>query len=332
MADSPSSDIKLLILSDIHYASDAEKARGVKSKPKNKLAWLLDNVFRHYVWQRDVFAHNHWLEWFVQMPEEPDAVVSVGDYCVSGYLGVSDDACLASARLCLGKLRARFGDRYTPVFGDHELGKTSLFGAQGGLRLTSWHRAHDDLGLKAFWVRDFGAYRLMGMVSSLITLPIFEPDALPDEVPEWRRLRAEHLAQIIQGFETLAPGQKLILFCHDPTALPFLWREPAIRNRLGQLEQTVIGHLHTNLVVWQSRILAGIPQIQFLGRQVARLTAALREARYWRPFKIRLCPTLSGIELWRQSGFYEARLDPTGRRPAQFIWRRLKQPGNPPPG
>jgi hypothetical protein len=316
---------KILIISDIHYASAAEKARGTKAEPTPPLARFLDRFFRHYIWQRDVFAHNHWLDAFIAAPDEPDWVVAVGDYSVAGYEGISDDACLASARECLEKLRSRFGNRFLPILGDHELGKTSLFGTRGGLRLASWRRAEEVLPLAAYWTRDLGAYRLMGIASSLVALPTFEPDALAVEIPEWRRLRAAHMESIRQGFASLAPGQKIILFCHDPTALPFLWRESVIQSRLNQVEQTIIGHLHTNLVLWQSRILAGMPRIRCLGGQVCRLTSVLKEAKYWKPFKVRLCPALSGIELWRQSGFYELRLDQNGKQPPHFVWRKLKQ-------
>ena len=46
---------------------------------------------------------------------------------------------------------------------------------------------------------------------------------------------------------------------------PFLQDEPVIRDRLGQVERTVIGHLHTPLIHWKSRMLAGMPVIKFLG-------------------------------------------------------------------
>src|SRR3989442_10520546 len=57
----------LAILSDIHFASAAERARGnfylsAISNPARRLAIRL---YRHYFWQRDPFAHNHLLDEFL---------------------------------------------------------------------------------------------------------------------------------------------------------------------------------------------------------------------------------------------------------------------------
>jgi hypothetical protein len=60
-------------------------------------------------------------------------------------------------------------------------------------------------------------------------------------------------------------------------------------------------------------MLAGMPQVRFLGNAVRRMTGALREARNWRPFKPRLCPALSGIELLKDGGYARIEVDP-GRR------------------
>src|SRR5207302_6601947 len=115
----------------------------------------------------------------------------------------------------------------------------------------------------------------------------------------------------------------VILFCHDPTALPVLWREDVVREKLPQIEQTIIGHLHSNLILRQSWLLAGIPRITFLGNTACRLSSALKEARHWRPFKIRLCPSLAGIELLKDGGFYSVELDPQARQPANFLFHPL---------
>ena len=115
----------------------------------------------------------------------------------------------------------------------------------------------------------------------------------------------------------------MILFCHDPTALPFLWREDSIRRRLPQIEQTVIGHLHTQLVLWKSRVLAGIPPVRFLGHAVSRMTAALHEAHYWWPFHVQLCPALSGIELLNDGGYFTMQIDPAASRPARLTFHPL---------
>jgi len=162
-----------------------------------------------------------------------------------------------------------------------------------------------------------GRYVLMGVVSSLIALPVYEPEVLEEEREEWRRIRQEHLEQIRQAFLKLASEQKVLLFCHDPTAVPFLWREEVIRSRVSQIEQTWIGHLHSELFLWKSRCLAGMPPIRFLGNSIRRMSTALNEARHWRDFKVRLCPSLSGIQCLKDGGFIQMELDLAGGRQPQ---------------
>ena len=84
--------------------------------------------------------------------------------------------------------------------------------------------------------------------------------------------------------------------------------------------ETVGGH---NLVLRHSRLLAGIPAIGFLGHTVERLSRSLNEARHWRPFNVRLCPALAGIELLKDGGYYAVELDPEARQPARFQFHRL---------
>jgi hypothetical protein len=268
---------------------------------------------------------NYLLERFLEQSGEFDYVVANGDFsCDTGFVGVSDEAAYQSVRECLKKLQDRFGDRLLAIYGDHELGKCSIFGRHGGMRLASWYRALQDLGLKPFWQITVGKYVLMGVVSSLIALPVFEADTLPEERAEWQRLRVEHLGRICAAFAELRDEQRVLLFCHDPTALPFMWREPKIQSKLLQIEQTVIGHLHSNLILWKSRCLAGIPQIRFLGHTAKRLSTALQEGKYWRPFHVRLCPALAGIELLKDGGYLTADLDPDRGQPVRFQKHRLR--------
>jgi len=65
--------------------------------------------------------------------------------------------------------------------------------------------------------------------------------------PAHRRIRA--------AFAALQPQQRVLFFCHDPTALPFLWREDIVRGKLAHVEQTIIGHLHSNLFLRKSKLL-----------------------------------------------------------------------------
>jgi hypothetical protein len=320
-------DLTVAILSDIHYAGSAELARGEDYELRviaNPLLREAARAYRHLVWMRHPLDQGRQLDRFLAEVSPLDYVVANGDYtCDSGFVGVSDPAAFQSAQECLGKLRAKFGDRARFVFGDHELGKLSMFGGKGGMRLASWHCATRQLGLLPLWKFAIGRYLLIGVSSPLIALPANQPDTLPEEWPEWQRLREAHLAEIRAAFDALQPEQRVLLFCHDPTALPFLWREESVRRRLSQVEQTILGHLHTRLILWKSRLLSGIPSIRFLGRNVSRFTSALNEAHHWWPFHVRLCPALSGIELLNDGGYYTVQLDPAASRPARFTFHPL---------
>jgi hypothetical protein len=322
-----SESIRIAIVSDIHYAGAAEQARGNDYEFRNlanPFLRLFVKFHRRFVWLRDPLNQNYLLDRFVQEAGEYDYAVANGDYsCNSAFVGLSDDAACRSAGECLQKLRHVFCDRLYANFGDHELGKISFFGGRGGMRLASWRRALNDLRLRPFWQFSVGNHVLMGVVSSLIALPVFEPDCLPEERAEWKRLREEHFREIRAAFTALHSKQRVLLFCHDPTALPFLWHDEAIRARLPQIEQTVIGHLHSKLIWWKSRMLAGMPNITVMGHTAKRLSAALREARLWRPFQVRLCPALAGIQLLNDGGFLTAELHTGLKQPARFQFHPL---------
>ena len=327
-------DVTVAIVSDIHYAGAAERARGedyeLRTIP-NPLFRAFARAYRHLIWMRHPLDQGRQLDRFLAEAGLVDYLVGNGDYsCDSGFVGVSDPAAGQSAEECLGKLRAKFGDRARFIMGDHELGKQGLFGG-GEMRLASWRAATETLGLPPSWQLTFGRYTLMGVTSSLIALPTHQPDTLPEEWPEWLRLRESYLVEIRAAFDALPADQRLILFCHDPTALPFLWREESVRRRLPQIEHTIIGHLHSRLVLWKSRVLSGIPPIRCLGHAVSRMTSALHEAHLWRPFHVRLCPALSGTELWNDGGYYTMQIDPAANRPARFTFHPLpRQPSSAP--
>jgi hypothetical protein len=327
MEVSPTSPVTIAILSDIHYAGTAERARGNDFEMRsiaNPLLHALVRIYRHFIWMRRPLDQGEQLERFLKKIGPVDFVVANGDYsCDSGFVGVSDDAAFQSAQQCLGKLRAKFDDRIRFTIGDHEIGKLTLIGGNGGMRLASWQRATESLGLNPFWKLALGNYVLLGVTSPLIALPANQPDTLPEEWPEWLKLREAHLAEICAAFDALKPEQRVILFCHDPTALPFLWREESVHRCLPQIEQTIIGHLHTRLILLKSRILSGIPPVRFLGNSVRKFTSALNEAHHWRPFRVRLCPALSGIELLNDGGYYTVAIDPAAKLPAQFKFHPL---------
>jgi hypothetical protein len=311
----------VLIVSDIHYAGPSERERKqyeLKAVGNPALRAVV-KAYRHYIWMRDPFAHNHLLEKVLAHPQPVDWVIGNGDFsCDSAFVGMCDDAALESATLCLGALRRQFGERFLATIGDHELGKTSLFGAKGGMRLKSWERTERTLGIQPFWSIRAGRYVLMGIAATLVALPTYRGETLDDEFDDWAELRETHLKQITEAFAGLSPHDKVILFSHDPTALPYLLKEESVKNKVNQIERTVIGHLHSESVLWRSQTLSGMPRIQFMGNAINRMSAALNEARHWKAFNLLLCPALAGIELKKDGGYYSMELDPSGKVPAKF--------------
>jgi len=318
---------QVAIVSDIHYAGAVERARGDDYESrhvKSALVRRFMRAYRDFIWLRRPLDQNHLLDAFVGRAGSPDYVVANGDYsCDTAFVGVSDAGALQSTQECLQKLRQKFAPNFRATLGDHELGKKSTVGGLGGMRLASWDRARQELGLQPFWQIELGNHVLMGVVSSLVAFPAFEPDALPAERPEWHALREQHLAEIRAAFTALKPRQRVLLFCHDPTALPFLWRDEAVRAKILQIEQTVIGHLHSRLILWKSGLLAGMPPIHFLGHTVKRLSTALSQGRYWRPFHVKLCPSLAGLELLKDGGYCTVELDEAARQPVRFRFHPL---------
>jgi len=318
---------RIAIVSDVHYAGPREQRHGADFEFASAppcFAKTLFKLYRHHLWMRNPLAHNALLDRFIEQSRDAELVIANGDYtCDVAGVGVSDDEARESVQLCLGKLRTAFGPCFHAIMGDHELGKVSLLGDHGGLRLPSWQRAVGECGLQSFWRIAAGNFVLFGITSTLVALPAFQPDALADEWPAWKELRRQHLAEIRSAFETLQPGQRVLLFCHDPTALPFLWQEETVRAHAGQIAGTFIGHLHTRLVLWKSRLLAGIPPVTGMGVSVRRMTTALNQAKHWRPFRVHLCPSLAGIELVKAGGFLTVDLDESGGRAPQITWHRM---------
>jgi hypothetical protein len=323
------SSIQLIILSDIHYAAAAERARGNDYEFRginNPAVRAFARLYRHFIWMRYPLQRGLLLDRFLADCGSADWVVVNGDHSGNtGFIGLSDPPSLESAKECFASIRARFGDRAEFVFGDHELGKKTMFSGLGGMKLASWKVCTDQLGLKPLRRLELGKYVLLTVCSPLLALPACQSDTVPEEWPEWQRLRAEHLVEIRAAFDALQPDQRVILFCHDPTALPFLGLEESVRRRLPQIETTVIGHLHTNLILWKSRLLSWIPPIHFLGHTVGKMSAALSQSRQWRPFKVKLCPALGGIQLLNDGGYFTVSLDPAAQRPAEFGFHPVRR-------
>lgn len=319
--------IRLAILSDIHYAGSRERAEGDDYEYRgieNSLLRFAIRQYRRFIWLHYPLRQNGQLDRFLAEVPEVDYAIANGDYsCNTSAFGLCDDAAMESAQECVGKLRDKFGDRLRLNFGDHELGKLRLMGTRGGLRLKSWERSIVELGVSPFWKLEVGHHVLFNCTSTLLALPVFASDMRPEERNVWEKLRAEHFAEVRAAFAALRPGQRVLFFCHDPTALPFLWRDEIVRSRLGQIERTIIGHLHSNFYLRLSRILAGIPVIKCCGHSMRRMSTALREARYWKPFRVLLCPSLAGIELLKDGGYYTVELDAAAQQPALFQFHPL---------
>lgn len=319
--------INIAIISDIHYAGPMERAQGDEyefDRIRNPLLRIPYRCWRNLVWAKHPTRLSPQLDKFISTAEDFDHVICNGDLaCDCASLGLMDAAAHESARECLDKLRNRFGNRLRFVIGDHELGKLSVMGDRGGLRLHSWDVTTKKMGIPPFWRLDVGRYVLLGVTSTLAALPAYSRDILPAEKAEWEHLRTEHMAEISEVFDTLQPGHRVILLCHDPTALPYLARLDAIAAKLHLIEQTIIGHLHSNLILWKSRVLTGLPVIRSLGGNVQRMSTALNEARDWEKFKVRLCPALAGIELLNDGGFLKATLDSSAQTPVKFHFHPL---------
>ncbi len=318
--------MRILVVSDLHWASAGEAARaGHESRAiGNPVLRTLARIHRRFVWLAEPHAHNHRLEAILSAQPTADRVVANGDFTVdSAFVGVSDDAALASAAAALDRLRTAYPGRVDATLGDHDLGKQSLFGAVGGPRRASLERCRGALGLPDAWRRDLGRWSLIGVASTLLAWPVFAAEAPASERAWWDAQREAHLARVRELLDGLDPGQRLVLFVHDPTALPFLARLPWFAARMDQVRLTVIGHLHTDAVLGLARRLAGLPTVGFLGVTARRYSTALRRAREWEPFRVVLCPSPPGIQLLRDGGFLTLEIDPDGREPLRWMRHSL---------
>jgi hypothetical protein len=266
--------------------------------------------WRHHLWLRDPFGHNHQLDRFITDCPAADHIVANGDYsCDSAFIGVSDEAACASATECLGKLRDHFNGQLLTTIGDHEFGKKCLGIDCGGMKLASLKTTRETLKLPTSWRLELGRHVVIGMTSSLAAVPVLTGDQVADEREGWQDEYQRHLQEIRELFKSISPNQRIILFCHDPTALPFLWDDAVIRSFVPQIERTIIGHLHSNLIYRQATLMSGLPAVRFMGAGVSRITQALNRARVWQPFNVQLCPSLAGMQLLRDGGYLTMELN-----------------------
>lgn len=305
---------RILIASDIHYASAGEKAEGENelSIIGNPFLKLFAKVFRHYFWMRHPHSHNDKLLKFLAIAPDTDLFVGCGDYsCGTGNIGVQYPSAYASVSECLSLMRQRFGHKMLAICGDHEIGKMSLFGGKGGLRLASWRIGQEKLGIRRIWHRQFDSWRLIGLSSPPIILPNIRKEILPEEREEWETIRKEYLREIESHMNLVTPDDKVILFCHDPTALPHLAELPVIQHLLGRkrIALTIVGHLHTEIILKASRLLSGMPHLTFLGNSASRMSSALKKAKIWKSFNLVLCPSLAGCQWAKDGGWLELELN-----------------------
>ena len=318
--------LQITVVSDIHYASAAEQERRNHETRwiKSRLGKAALAAYRDHVWLREPLLKNYLLDRFLDRAGSPELVVANGDFsCDTAFVGHTDPASRQSAEECLGKLRGAFPAKLLTTMGDHELGKVSMAGRQGGLRFDSYQVSERDLGIPGFWERDFGAYKFIGIASSVIAFPVLEAEALPEERHLWQSERERMLEAFHSSLGSLKPGQRVLLFCHDPTALPFLAEDPVIGKSADRIETTIIGHLHSPLVFWKARMLAGLPPIPWFGTTVLRMTKALRRARLWKRMKPRLCPALAGVDLLKDGGWLTLDLDLTAKEAMKITRHRL---------
>lgn len=318
--------VRLLVLSDVHWAGPAEQARaGHESRVVgNPVLRLVARLWRRWVWLAVPHGHNHRLAAIIERAGTADWVLANGDFTLdTGFVGVSDDAAFESSRECLRRLREAYADRLLTTIGDHDLGKMSLFGGAGGVRQRSLERCEQELGLKRFWVREGGeGVVFIGIASTLAAWPMFAPETPVAEHGWWREEHEKHRAEIAAAFGRVRADQRIVLCCHDPSALAYLHELPQVRQKLPQLAATVIGHLHSPFILGMARKLAGIPRIAWMGATARRYTTALSRARCWREFRVQLCPSPPGLQLLKDGGWLSAEL---GSDPAmdRFTRHRL---------
>ncbi len=297
--------MRLAVISDIHvlgpgeYELYVDSARaighGVSSVRRSWRRLLYTVRRRFWNWHPEarqacfMKALEHTLEY------APDWVIANGDYAGdAGGTGLSDIHTFESAAQAITLIRELFPGRCHFVFGDHELGKYSTLIRSGGIRLESLYRGERDLGIQSFWHEQDGPYHLIGINSSLFTLDMFFPEAREEEIPEWKRISAEHKERVNETFSGLPDTARILLFCHDPGALTALYELAAVRERMHQIHQTILGHLHAPGLLTLARIVSRMPQWK-PKYPVARILAdATRGARTWSKFNPIVCPSTFG--------------------------------------
>jgi hypothetical protein len=297
--------MRLAVISDVHVLGPGERAKS--DECYRLLGYDLHMVRR--LWRKGLYrvrrrlwnTHPEYRQTaFLNAVDEisefrPEWVIANGDYGGdTGGVGLADEHTYESVENVVGMLRQRFEDRIRFVFGDHELGKYSTVLREGGIRLRSLELGEKKLGIPSFWHEIDDDVHLIGVNSSLFTLDLFLPEALVEEVPEWRRRRDEHIRQVSHAFDGLPKHARVLLFCHDPAALHALSLLPEVQGRLSHIEMTVIGHLHAPSLLRLAKLVP--TKTKWKPKYpVARIVAhGLEGFKSWKMFNPVACPSTFG--------------------------------------
>ncbi len=315
--------MRLAVLSDIHVLGPGEHEQYIEYA--NAIGSDVTPLRRK--WRRILYGirHRFW-NWspesrqmcFLKALEDileyqPDWVIANGDYGGdAGGTGLSDAYTFESAAQVITLVRELFPGNCHFIFGDHELGKYSTLIRKGGIRLDSLYRGEQELGIQSFWHETIDDYHLVGINSSLFTLEMFLPEARLDEISEWKRISAEHKRKVDETFARLPDNARILLFCHDPGALTALSELPGVRDRIDQIKQTILGHLHTPGLLTLARMASRMPQLK-LKYPIARIMAeAARGAHTWTEFNPVVCPSTFGTGKHLSGGILLIETGPDG--------------------
>ena len=299
--------MKVAVMSDLHVMGPGEEeqsqesARGLghEDHPIRRRFRRGLNRVRDRFWHWDPDSRHSCFMHALEMVDEfqPDWVILNGDYGGDHEgVGLSDDHTFESAALVVNTVRDVFEDRARFLFGDHDIGKYNTNRRRGGIRLLSLNRGELELGIESFWQIDLAAFHMIGVNSSLLTLDMFLPEALDDEVMVWERLRDDHLRQVAEAFDRLPAQARIVLFCHDPSALSRLAELPEVQRRQSQILRTVVGHLHTPSLMTFNRLLRYLPVLPAPNYPLARIVShGAQGARAWKAFRPEVCPSTYGV-------------------------------------
>lgn len=299
--------MRLAVMSDLHVMGPGEEASSLESVQtmgaedhpiRRRVRRGLNRVrdrFWHWDPQSRKACFHHALE--VVADYHPDWLILNGDYGGDHEgVGLSDDHTFESAAMVISMVREMFPGRTRFVFGDHDIGKYNTVRRQGGIRLDSLTRGEQRLGIESFWHLEHASHHLVGVNSSLLTLGLFLPEALSHEVDSWKTLRDQHLERVSAYFEGLPSHARILLFCHDPSALAVLGELPAIQRRQSEILHTVVGHLHSPRLLALNRLIGHLPAPPNSAYPIARIISeGARGARAWKDFRPVVCPSTYGV-------------------------------------